>query len=530
VFHVAAVIGRRVRRLRGKFAGMRPAILAVIALGCGGRASPGAPQAAAPAAAEFPATRWAPARPSYLLASRTLADAQRSLRDAIDLLGIAADVDLRDATRAVQDLLAVDALHAEPLAAIGVDLHGSWAMFSEDLSPTMVVHLAAPDQMTAFLDHQRERGLVTQSVIVDKTEVFSATLVTGVTIGWAIVGDWMWLHLALPIAYDNGASWFAASHGSHAAAWGDDWAWAQRAAGTAANLVGFLDLHGAIATAVARVPGAIACAKLAEPVRRVAVAVEGDEHRFAARIALDIGSTAAITGKLLPAPSGWDATAAHAPIAAQWNLDLGYVRSAVAPCFTAAGSQLPSTDETSVRTVRGVLLGFDPDTTSGSGAVALDIGNPAFLERQLDRIPLRRTLERARTFGAHKGFSIDIPFSVTVEYVLEHDLAIAALGEGVIARLVDPQPRPQPRPALGPGPGPGRPAATPIFALDVAPPAMSAAAWEIVVNTVVERQLSGTPSPAAKRVAEHLMQWRDGHVAVTADATEIVLTASGARR
>jgi len=513
----AAVIDRRAGWLRGKFAGMRLAILAALALGCGGHGRPATDRGAAPpAAAAFAATRWAPARPTYLLASRTLADAQRSLRDAVDLMGMATGVDLRDASRAVENLLGVDALHADPLAAIGVDLRGGWAMFSEDLSPTMVVHLAAPEQMTAFLDHQRERGLVTQSVIVDKTEVFSATLTSGVTIGWAIAGDWMWLHFALPIAFDNGASWFAASHGAHGAAWADSWAWAERAAGAAASVVGFLDLHGAIATAVARAPDAVACTRLAEPVRRVAVAFEGDDHHIAARLALDLGSTAAVTSKLLPAPSGWDATAARAPLAAQWNLDLGAVRSALAPCFAAAGSQLATTAEASVRAARGVLLGFDPDSTSGSGAIALDLASPAFLERQLDRIPLRRRLERPRTFGAHHGFAIEIPFSVTIEYVLEHDLALAALGEGILARLV--------------GPGPGAAGAPPIFALDVAPPAMSAAAWEIVVNAALERQLSGTPGPAAKRVVEHLMQWREGHVAVTADATEIVLTASGVRR
>jgi hypothetical protein len=495
---------------------MRPAVLAVIALGCGSHGSPPAAPPPAPVAAAFAATRWAPARPTYLLASRTLADAQRSLRDAIDLIGIAAGVDLRDATRAVQDLLGVDALHADPLAAIGVDLHGSWAMFSEDLSPTMVVHLAAPDQMTAFLEHQRERGLVTQSVIVDKTEVFSATLISGVTIGWAIAGDWMWVHLALPIAFDNGAGWFTASHGAHAAGWGDDWAWAQRAAGAAANVVGFLDLHGALATAVARVPDAVACAKLADPVRRVGIAVEGDEHRIATRIALGVDSTAGISGALLAPPSGWTATAAHAPIAVQWNLDLAAVRSALAPCFAATGIRLASVDDTGVRAARAVLLGFDPDTTSGSGAVALDISSPAFLERQLDRIPLRRTLERARTFGAHKGYSIEIPFSVTIEYLLERGLAIAALGDGVVARLV--------------GPGAGGPAAPPIFALDVAPPAMSVAAWEILIHALVTRELTGTPSPAAKRAAQHLAQWREGHLAVTADPTEIVVTASGARR
>src|SRR5262245_62091880 len=163
-------IGQQRVRLRGKFAAMKLAMVTILAVGCGGHASPTVVQP--PAAAGLPATRWAPASPTYLFASPTLGEGQRNLRDAIELTGSFAGYDLRDAAQAVTGLLGVDALHADPTAAIGVDLQGSWAMFSEDVSPTLVVHLAAPDQMAAFLDRQRERGLVTQSVIVDRTEVF----------------------------------------------------------------------------------------------------------------------------------------------------------------------------------------------------------------------------------------------------------------------------------------------------------------------------------------------------------------------
>ncbi|HET7500638.1 MAG TPA: hypothetical protein VFK02_06525 [Kofleriaceae bacterium] len=450
------------------------------------------------------------------MASRTVADAQRDLRDLIDLAGIVVGVDPHDVEHAVQTTLGVDALHGEPLAGIGVDVQGGWAMFSEDLSPTMVVHLSAPELMTAFLDRQRERGLVTQSVIVDKIEVSSATLLGAVTVSWAIAGDWMWIHFSLPIAFDNGASWFAQSHGAHPAGWTDGWAWAERAAGTAANLIGFLDLHSALATAVARLPDAVACARLFDPVRRVGLAVTGDDHHIASRIAVDVGSTGWFQDKLLPAPSGWEATSARAPIAVQWNLDLAALRPALAPCLAVAGSKLASADDTGARAARGVLLGFDPDKTQGSGAIAFDLTSPAFLERQLDRIPLRKALESSRTFAGHKGAVIDIPFGVTVEYVVEPHLAVAALGEGIVARLL--------------APGPARSAPPPVFALDLAPPAMSAAAWEIVVDALIERRLSGTPSATARRVAERLMQWRAGHLAVTAAGGEIVLTASGDRR
>jgi hypothetical protein len=458
-----------------------------------------------------------PARPSYVFASATLGDGQRSLRDAIEVAGSIAGYDLRDVVQAVTGILGVDALDADPVAAIGVDLKGSWAVFSDDLSPTVVVHLAAPDQMAAFLDHQRERGLVTQSVIVDRTEVFSASLIGGLKLGWAIAGDWMWIHVALPFAREDGASWFTASHAPHAAAWADDWAWAKAATSAAAGLVGYLG-HGTIARLVAALPQAIACGKLVESAGRAAVAIEGDEHHFAARIALEVGSTATARSMVVPPPSGWDAASAHAGLAVQWNLDAMAARSWLAqhqpPCLALAGGVPARLDETGIRTVRAALLGLDADAMSGTGAIALDVASSSFFERQLDRIPLRRAVERSRTFGAHRGASIAIPFSVTVEYVLEPTLAIAALGDGLLARLV--------------APGPAKP--PPIFALDVEPPALSAAAWETVLHALADQQLSGTPGPAIKRAVELLLRLRDAHIAVTAEPDALVLAVSGNRR
>ena len=514
-----AVIGRHLPRLRGKFTGMRLAILAVIATGCGGHTSAAA--APPPAAHEFAAARWVPAKPTYVFASPALDRAQRSLLDTLDLLGTVAGFDLRDASRAVAGVLGVDALHPDPIAAIGIDTHGSWTMFSDDLSPTLVVHLAAPELMAGFLDRQRERGLVTQSVIVDKTDVFSATLSGPFKISWAIAGEWMWVHVALPFAHDDGTSWFAASHAPHAAAWGGSWAWAQRAAGAAAGVVGFLDLHGAAANAAAWLPDAVACAKLVEPVGRIAVALEGDEHHVATRFALDVGSTASLGSLLLPVPSGWHATAEHAAIAAQWNLDLPAVRSWLAPCLASAGVDLTTLDEAGVRAARGVLLDFDPDAASGSGAVALDVTRAAFFQRLLDRIPMRHMLERGRTFGATRGSSISIPFGVTLEYVVEDHRALAAVGEGTLARLLAPAAATPPGTAAAP---------IPIAAIDIAPPAMSPRAWMAVLHAVTEQQLSGTPSPAIQHAVERLMHWRTGHLGVTAEPTELVITLSGHRR
>ena len=495
---------------------MRLALLALLVAGCATRTIPAA--ASPSGLPAFAAARWVPDRPMYVVTSPSLGDAQRTARDAIDLGSVAVGFDLRDAMRASIQLFGIDVLHPDPVAAIGVDLAGSWALFGDESGPTAVLHLAAPAQMAAFLDHQRDRGLITRSVIVDQIEVVSAMLPVGLRLGWAIDRDWMWIHVAVPGAADDAGRWFAASHGKHGAGWTGAWAWAQRGAGAASALVGVLDLHGPLAGAIARLPDALACARLAEPIGRVALAVEGDGHHVSARVALDVGSTERLRRMLLPPPSGWPATAARAALALAWNLDLAAARGPLAPCLAALGAPVALIDETSVRAARAVLLGFDPDAMSGAGAIALDVSSTAYLERQLDRIPLRRAIERPRTFGPYLGASIAIPFSVTVEYVLSGQLAIAALGDGVLAGLV-----------TGARAG-GPPQPPPIFAIDVAPPALSAQAWETVVHGLASQKLDGTPGALARRAAQQLMAWRDAHLAVTAEGSDIVVSVSGNRR
>jgi hypothetical protein len=502
-------------------------MLVVLAAGCAGRASPPAPPPGA--LPPFAAARWVPERPAYVLGSSSVAEAQRAARGAIDLLAAVTGRGADDAVRASAALFGVDALDPDPLAAIGVDVGGGWAIFGGDpaapgaLSPTLVVHLAAPARMAAFLDRLRAGGLVTRSVIADGAELVSAALPAGVTVSWAIEADWLWVHVA-PSGPDDGARWFAASHGRHGADWTGGWAWAQRAAGAAASVVGLIDLRPGLRGAIARLPDALACAKLAAAIGRVSLSVEGDEHHVAARLAFDVGSTERLRARLLPPPSGWDPAARAAALAAQWNLDLAGARDDLAPCLAVLGAPVGLVDETGVRAARAMLVGFDPrgvgsayGLTAMTGAIALDLTSPAYLERQLDEIPLRRAVERTRTFGPYRGHAIAIPFSVTVEYVLEPHLAIAALGDGLLARLV--------APAAAPGP-------VPIASLDVAPPAMSARAWEGLLDVVAELGWgSGAAgNRASPQIVAHLMGWRDAHLAVTAEGSDVVVAVSGDRR
>lgn len=483
------------------------AVLALCSGSCG--SSRTASHLAPPAAlAAFPATRWVPADPTYLLAAPTVKQAQRSLRDTIDSIGMIGGVEVSEVSAELTRLIAIDPLSTEALAAIGIDVEGSLAVFSEDVSPTFVVRMSAPDQIQAFFDRQRERGMVTQSVVVEGTEVFTAQLLANVKVSWAIADDWLWVHFALPIGPAAGTEWFSNSRKPQGAAWGRDWDWAREATKSAKPaLTGFVDAADLLSSLAGKIPDAFACTQLLAPVGRVGLSIEGDGSRATGRLALDVGPAAAsISGALLPVPEGFAAQSQGAPLAAQWNLDLLAVRAWLQPCLRALDEDLSTLDRYGVRAARAVLQTFDPDDKSGAGAVALDLVHKKFFANQLDEVPLRSTLERNRTFGPHKGHSLAVPFVATLDYVLTDTLALAAVGDGLLARIV----------------GTGRTVPGPIAAIDILPPAMSPEAWKTVLGAIDRRY--------AEVLVERLMRWREGHIAVTIEGASLLVAATGVRR
>ncbi len=480
-----------------------------LAVGCHG-SKPPSHSAPPPVAKEFPATRWVPANPTYVLASPSVKEAQRAVRDVIDTLGVMGGVDAAEVSRELGRLIAVDPLNPDALTAMGIDLDGGIVLFSEDVAPTFVVHLSAPESVQAFFDRQRERGLVTQSVIVEGTELFSAQLPGGahVKVSWAVSADWLWVHFTLPFAHDDGSSWFTNSHRPEGPGWAKAWTWASAAA-TAAKpaLIGFVDAHDVIASIVGKVPEAMACAKLLDPVSRVGIAVEGGLKQAAGKVTIDIGPAAgSIAAALLPEPAGFADLARTAPLAAQWNVDLLTVRAWLQPCLATTNTKLDALDRYGVRSVRAVLRSLDPDDRSGTGAVSLDLVHERYFDALLDEVPLRSTLERSRTYGPHKGHRLSVPFVATLDYVLTDHLALAGVGDGLLMQLV----------------GTGAVVTGPIAAIDIAPPALSAEAWQMLLRSA--------DIGSAEDVVAHLMRWREGHIAVTLEGTSLVVTATGIRR
>jgi hypothetical protein len=476
---------------------------------CGGSrsATPTSPDVVAPA---FPAARWVPASPSYVFAAPTFADAQRGIRDVVDGLGIFVGLTAEGLGSDLSRMLAVNPLDEAAVGSIGIDVRGGVVAFSEDLAPTFVARVNEPAMLQAFLDKQRERGLVSRSVIVDGVEVFTAEIIRGeLDASWAVADGWLWLHFTPAFAKHEGTAWFTNSRKPQNTDWGRDWGWAQGVAGTAKGLVGFVNPTDVIGRFVAKVPEALACARLLEPVQRVGLAVEIEAPGSAkGKVTLDLGASAAQVARATrPVPDGFASVAANSPIVAQWNLDLVALNTWLEPCLTAIGERTDTQrilERYGIRAGRAIVQRIDLDDKSGAGVVSLDLVHKRYLGGLLDDVPMRSTVERDKKFGPIAGKTISIPFIATVDYVLQDNMAYAAMGDGVLARTV--------------GNGTGVPG--PLAAIDLFPPMLSVETWKGLLD------LAGMP----ESIAERMLRWREAHISIAIEGSSLVVAASGTRR
>ncbi len=483
-----------------------------IALGCGGGHGHGAtptPPAAPAEAPGFTATRWVPAKATYAISSHSVADAQHVLRDVVDSFGFLADLSESKLSRDLSKLLGVDPLSIEALRTVGVDPEGGFALFSDDLDPTLAVHLSAPDALPAFFDKLHGQGMVSQSVIVDGVEIFSSSLGGGAAIAWIVQGDWLLVHFVLPGAHDDGKSWVAASTRRTSATWLEAWQWANRVGERVAKspkVLGFLDLRKLIATS-ARGADTIACVQALSPIERVGFAYDTDGRGVTGRVTFELGAAASgIAAAVLPDPPGWAAASANAPIAAQWNIDLARFAAWVSPCAGAlsASRDLDDLRKTGVRSARLFVSALDIANTSGAGAVSLDVSSTHLVTELLDKIPMRSTIERDRTWHGVAGHHIGIPFGPAVDYVLDDKHALAAMGDGVIDAVLAPSGAP----------------VTPLVQLDITPGGLSRQVWEQLASNL----------PLGRMFLATLSAWHDGHVTLALEGTTLVLEARGNRR
>ncbi|HEY5926374.1 MAG TPA: hypothetical protein VIV11_32030 [Kofleriaceae bacterium] len=491
--------------------------LVLVTAGCGGKRQVG-PAGPPAVAAAFPAARWIPGNPTYVVAAKTMRDAQRAFRDLVDTFGMVVGAETGEIATMLTQMLAVDPMSAEAVAAIGIDLDGGMALFSEDVNPTFVVHVSSREALQVFFDRQRERGLITQSVIVEGSEIFSAKLDAQLKLSWTVADDWLWVHFTIG-TQDDGTAWFTASRHPGTPAWGDKWDAAQKLATRAPGLVGIVALRELAAKLATRAPEAAACARQLEAVNGVGVAIEAEGNFVGGRVAVDLGSAALrLAQHVLAPPPGWATASAKAPLSAQWNIDLRVVAEWVQPCVARMQddgtgprpADVPNLaamlDEYGVRSGRAFAHSIDPDDNSGVGVVALDLTHPRYFASLLGQIPMRSKFEKTRQFGAYKGKHLSVPFVATADYVLDDRVFIAAMGDGQLQRAAT-----------------GAPAAPPpAFAIDLLPPGLSVGVWTWLFTE------ADLPNP--KRLAQRLQTWNDIHFSAQIDRERLVIDAQGNRR
>ncbi len=464
----------------------------------------------------FASAKFVPAQPTYVVSATSMRDAQNSLRDIADVVGMAGNFEVKDASALFTYVLGIDPLSPEAVAGIGVDLEGSMVVFSEDVNPTFVVHINAPDAITAYFEKQRERGLRTQSVVVAGTEVFTASISNKLAISWALEGEWLWVHFT--IGKPDGTAWFEHSRAPSGTRWVDAWTWARGLAASAPPVVGFFDAKGLLAIAAKQSPKEMDCVNKLSAIERVGLTVEASGKHIGARLAFQLGAASdGIAAHLMPPPPGWAGARANAPMAADWNLDLRASAAFVQTCFVkqvADGSSVRAEnanlvamlDQYGIRTGRAFVHTLDPDEKEGTGAVALDLSNARFMRAQLDQIPRRSMFESGRTFGAYKGKHISIPFIGSGDYVLEDHIAIATMGDGLLAKI-------------GSGAAQGQP---PVLAIDLRPPGLPVGVWAFLLAQV--------DAPNPERFAQRLMTWNDLHVGARLEQGNLLIEAAGTRR
>jgi hypothetical protein len=478
---------------------MKRLILGVCAaclLACGGGKSGGGTSPVV-AVQGYRATRWIPQAATYALTTRNIRDAQQGVRDLVGTFGVLGNISIEKVSAGLREVLLVDALSPEALAQIGIDVEGGFAIYSDAFNPTIAVKLASPAQLQAFLDAQTK--LRVQSIQVEGTEVFTVP-VDGVRISWAVVDGWLLVHFA--IQREGDASWLAASKQGGRGGWTAD-------LDAAANpyMLGFVDVGRLVADAQRMVPEIAPCTSLLGDVHHARLSMAGDAKHTNMRIALDVGNAASqIAASTLPIQDGWANVTAQVPIAAQWNVDLVAVRTRFEKCFALMDVNLGFVDEVGVRAGRGFLRTFDGEDRKGTGAVALDLAHKDFLAAQLDQVPMRSTFERKRTFGPYAGKSLAIPMYLTVDYVLNDQLALAAVGDGLLVQLV----------------GRGGTVKGPLFDLALQPLGLSLESWTAVL------ELLDVDHP--DRIATYLRTWRDARLTASLEGSWLVLSLAGTRQ
>ncbi len=422
-----------------------------------------------PSAAEkvYPALRWVPADATYVMTGIRTADLLTAGRELIAALGLLGDFDVMDVDREFVSNLGVNPLSADALADAGIALDRGVALFSQEISPVVILPVADEAKLSGFLEQrQPDKGLAVRRY--GEHEWFSWPAGARDAIHWV-----RWdghIAIRLSIAADPGdTAWLDGIFGKSGRV-GDHpnmkWTVAEtrsRLPGAKPPaLLGFMHV-GAFVEALGQLASGgeakalAACATIIEPIDElVGVGVRADWSSADGVVILRMKHDAAtaLAGHVSAPPPGFAAFRQKSNFYATWALDVHWLE------VLRAGLGCPALDVPLVG--RGGLPRNSPrgghvaveqlsvsDLTAARAAMHLELADPLFAKSLLAMIPKRRWFEKSVKIAGHAAKTVKVPGVISIGYLLGDTAMTATMTAGLLEPvLAGPGPEPPDQGAL----------------------------------------------------------------------------------
>lgn len=424
------------------------ALIALLPAACGGaRARPTAPARAA-AEADYPALRWVAADTPYAVVATHAGDLAQTAAELIAAVGLFGDFDRGDADRALRGLLGASPLSRGELEDLGIDGDRSAAIFGVGGSyPAAMLPVAEPARVRSLLERLRPSfGLEVERFRGIDVYTYRDG---GGQVSWAQLDGWLAVHVA-PRTRGANTAWLAqildvpAGRGLAAE---PDLIEASKRVGTALG-----DSHGPGVLGLVRwerlvaglpdVPAMDDCRPLVGARAMLGADVASDSARGAVIVELAPSLAHAFTRAFAPPPpAGYRALRAAAAIHGELDVDLrmvaGLFNGSGCPLAPRLSSrELASLGSPSVIGWRIAASDLRLDPPDGHVGLELALRDESFARDLLDQIPMRSVIESGSRVAGVDVRVIDVPLYPRLTYRLAGGSFTAAIGDGVIERML----------------------------------------------------------------------------------------------
>ncbi len=482
----------------------------------------------------YPVLRWVPADASYVAVTARVSEGVLAAREVAGLAAIGTGMNAAELDAWLRSALGASPIEAADLAAAGIDLDGSAALFGQEGFPTVALPVADAGQLGEVLSRQEA------AVIEHRGHEVRSRSDGELALSWVAIDGWLLLHLG-PGGRARELAWLDQVLAAPGASMGADEELAaavtrgRRALagaaesdrGAAPGLAGLVRL-APLARDMAGWPdvpdGLAACVRRASAAApRLVWAADFSRQAGSVWAAVDLapGAARALRESIAePPPPGYLAYRTAAALSLGWSVELAALERA-RDALSCPGLEQPLRDPvreaTGFRGPRGWHLAatsIDLDEMAGAGAVHLVLADRNLIAAQLESIPARSLFERTRRVAGVPVQVLSVPGLPTIMYRLAGERFTLAVGDGVMAEVL----------ASEAGEGDDDGAARPELAQVRIQPQRLPQLGELIAAALVA---VGEPAarPTAAAIAERLSRYDEAALSAHLDGNSVAIFA-----